>query len=504
MAERSDTQGEDAYGAFRAFHVRVLLALTVVAALLRLFRLGDWSFWVDEAHTFRDATSPADEFWRSNVSNYPLGYLLLRGMLGTGLVPATNEGWLRLPFAFFGIVSIPMLAVLGRALVGRRAAILAAAFLTLSPWHIYWSQNARGYAPELLFSMIGIFALYHTSRERSVLLGACSLICIAIAGAWHPSGLAGMVVLLAFLSIELTFQPELRARLFRPPSVLLAAVLLVGLGIWLLPTLKTAIVNKPEFSLVHLVQTFAWFLRPEFVAASLAGLLLMILRAGRRETALLASWGIAPFVVLILLGSTVMKVTAQYGLLILPPALLLTARLIVEIADAVREVGLIPRLLRWSLPTILLASLCSEDFFYYFQRSGDRPRFREAATYLRNARQGPLTVYTSNIPSMTYYLDRRAFYGSADRDTEVLGFSKKDMRDAGGGARFFDKVVADAQQAQRELWVVITAPELAEWDMDGGFDVSLRNHAFQVERLPCWLGPKDMTVLVYRVPGTPR
>ncbi|MCA8950147.1 MAG: hypothetical protein KDE27_11640, partial [Planctomycetes bacterium] len=35
-----------------------LAAATVVAAVLRLLDIGQWSFWVDEAHTYRDATMP--------------------------------------------------------------------------------------------------------------------------------------------------------------------------------------------------------------------------------------------------------------------------------------------------------------------------------------------------------------------------------------------------------------------------------------------------------------
>ena len=492
---------EETFGAFRSFHVRVLLVVTLLGALLRLYKLGDPSFWVDEAHTFRDASSPLTEFWESNVSNYPLGYLSLRWLLDHGIIPSTNEGWLRLPFAFFGIVSIPTLAVLGRALVGRRAAILAAAFLAFSPWHLYWSQNARGYAPELLFAMLGVFALHRTSRNRSVLLGALALCAIAVAGAWHPSGLAGMFIALSFLVLELVYRPELRAKLLRPPAVLLGLVMIGGLAWWLVPTMSTAIVNKPDFSFVHLAQTFAWFVKPEFVVASLAGLLLMSLRSGRREVNLLGSWLIAPLVVLIALGSTVMKVTAQYGLIVLPAVLLLSARLIVEVADAVREKGLIPRLLRWSLPLILLATLITDDFLYLFQTSGDRPLWREAAVHVLAERRGPITVLSSNIPSSEYYLDRSAFYGRGDPDIEVRGFSNEAIEAAGGGAAFFARAVERARLDGRELWVTVTMPELGEWDRDGTVDQALREGAFQVLRLPCWTGPKDMTVLVYRVPA---
>lgn len=500
-ASRTAEYGSDSHGAFRPFHVRILLALTLGGALLRLAALGQWSVWVDEAHSFRDATSDWSVFWASNVSNYPLGYFLLRAMLE--FAPSTSEGWLRLPFAFFGIVSIPMIAVAGRAIVGRRAALLAAAFLALSPWHVYWSQNARGYAPELLFAMIGIFALHRFSRDRSTGFGVLAAVMIPSAGAWHPSGLAGVFVAATFLTIEALHLQDFRRRLQKPLPITALVVIAGAIAWWLQRTVPTAIEKKPEFSFVHLAQTFVWFVRPEFVAASFAGLLLMALRAGQREVVLLASWLFAPFCVLVILGSFVMKVTAQYGLIVLPAALLLTARLIVELADAVPERGPIPRLLRWTVPTILLASLASECFLYYFKRSGDRPRWREAAYAVRDAAKGPLLVMGTNEPSLAYYLDRRSFYGTRDPAVEVRGITDWDIDKAGGGRDYFDRLVAFARDRKQELWFVITEPELGEWDRDGSLDAAIRAGAFQVRSYPCTIGPKDMTVLVYRVPGVP-
>ncbi|MGE3877795.1 MAG: glycosyltransferase family 39 protein [Planctomycetota bacterium] len=494
---------EDRFGAFRSFHVRILFALTAVGAAIRLFRLGEWSFWVDEAHTFRDATSPITQFWASNVSNYPLGYLLVRELMERNWLPNTTEAWLRLPFTFFGILAIPMLAILGRAIVGRRAAILAAGFLAISPWHVYWSQNSRGYAPELLFAMLGVFALHRMSGRQPVLYGALALCSIAIAGAWHPSGLAGIFIAVSYVGAELWTQPELRRKLFSPPAVLVGALLVGGLAYWLVPTIQVAIENKPEFSPVHLVQTFTWFLRPEFLAAALAGWLLMSLRAERRSVTLLACWIAAPVLVLIGLGSTVMKVTAQYGLIILPAVLLLSARLIVDVADAVREQGRIPRLLRWSLPFILLSSLGAELFLYFFARSGDRPRWREAASYVLEHRRGPIHVITSNTPSLEYYLDRNRFFPfrSEDPEIEIEGFLRQKFRDAGGGREFLLQRRQESAAAERELWVILTPPELSEWDRDGRFDEAVREFGHQLLRLPAWAGPKDMTVLVYRVPS---
>jgi uncharacterized membrane protein len=43
---------------------------------------------------------------------------------------------------------------------GDRVALLAALFLAISPWHIFWSQNARFYTSLLLFYTLALFTIY--------------------------------------------------------------------------------------------------------------------------------------------------------------------------------------------------------------------------------------------------------------------------------------------------------------------------------------------------------
>ena len=47
---------------------------------------------------------------------------------------------------------------------------------------------------------------------------------------------------------------------------------------------------------------------------------------------------------------------------------------------------------------------------------------------------------------------------------------------------------------------MLTEPEFEEMDHGGVLDIYLRDHFLQSRRFPNWTGPKDMTVLVYRLP----
>ena len=77
---------------FSRGEIAFLLGVTVLAAALRLFRLGDWSFWVDEAHTFRDITSDHDAFWSSRVARYPLSFVMLHICSRTRYLPPPAPG----------------------------------------------------------------------------------------------------------------------------------------------------------------------------------------------------------------------------------------------------------------------------------------------------------------------------------------------------------------------------------------------------------------------------
>ena len=67
---------------FTRRHLLYLLGFTLLAGILRLWDLGTWSFWVDEAHTFRDVTRPIDEWWeKGGTSRYPVSFLLLRWLV---------------------------------------------------------------------------------------------------------------------------------------------------------------------------------------------------------------------------------------------------------------------------------------------------------------------------------------------------------------------------------------------------------------------------------------
>lgn len=117
-----------------------LVAIFLIAVLLRFPSLGLKSLWLDEAASVRFATPVLE-----NVDSIhpPLYYFLLHHTM-TSL--GDSEAAIRLPSAIFSLANVGLLYLLGRRLADRETALLAAALLAVSPLDVWYAQEARMYA----------------------------------------------------------------------------------------------------------------------------------------------------------------------------------------------------------------------------------------------------------------------------------------------------------------------------------------------------------------------
>ena len=147
----------------------VLCGLIVVAALLRLHRLGDEA-WLDEILTHElvsrlDLAALATTYPSQN--QHVLYSLLARLAI---VVLGDTSAALRVPAAVFGVLSVAATYALGRALLSGREALLGAALLAVSDVHVWFSQNARGYTALLFLTLVSSRLLLDalaTDRRRT-------------------------------------------------------------------------------------------------------------------------------------------------------------------------------------------------------------------------------------------------------------------------------------------------------------------------------------------------
>jgi mannosyltransferase len=162
-------------------YLKILLFMTVTGLILRLFHLGEVSFFIDEANTYYYIQQPVLALWDFTRSSFdgvnpPLFYMIEHFMLFFG----TDEFTLRFVPAVFGALTIPVFYFIGKEFCNEKLGIIAAALLTFSAFHVYYSQEARAYTLFLfVFSLALLFyirALRTETRGSWLLFGFFSVV----------------------------------------------------------------------------------------------------------------------------------------------------------------------------------------------------------------------------------------------------------------------------------------------------------------------------------------
>ncbi|NQU44425.1 glycosyltransferase family 39 protein [bacterium] len=142
-----------------------LLAVMLVGAFLRFFRLGDASFWLDEAIQAGAARVPTlMHAWGAAPLNKPPLFYVIEFLVGRFSI---SEWALRLPSALAGIATILAVWWVARTLLrDRLAALCAACLVAVSPLHIAYSQEARPYEMAALLSFLSVGAMFSLTAGR--------------------------------------------------------------------------------------------------------------------------------------------------------------------------------------------------------------------------------------------------------------------------------------------------------------------------------------------------
>lgn len=162
----------------------IVAALTLLAFLLRRYRLGSESFWFDEADIVQRAMQPTStllqgfteagengplytlmlHYWLAAIESFPALERALRLVFGVGM-----EAPVRGLSAIFGTAAIPVMHALARRVGGMPLGFTAAVLLTVNPFHIWHSQDAKMYTLLVLASLVSTL-LYVEALQRNKLL----------------------------------------------------------------------------------------------------------------------------------------------------------------------------------------------------------------------------------------------------------------------------------------------------------------------------------------------
>lgn len=152
----------------------MLAAATVLGAALRLHGLEKPSFWVDEFFTISRA-GRGELLWTDALGYLPTRLSLWLHGADLGRIDLLNivewpglgvsELAARLGPCWVGILTVPILGLLARGVVGSGVAGASALLVAITPWHLFSSQMARYYTTEFLFA--NVFVLFFARGLRS-------------------------------------------------------------------------------------------------------------------------------------------------------------------------------------------------------------------------------------------------------------------------------------------------------------------------------------------------
>src|SRR5262245_58054661 len=206
----------------RTRSILAVLSLTAIAAAMRFHDLGRWSAWGDEIYTFDVGQGILGGRAPDALRTMPLAYLFTR--LGIALfgAPATELSIRFFP-AVFGVLLIPVLALLLARLLDRRTALVAALIATFCPWLLFQSQFARYYSLLLLATTASALLYAQALKSGSLRAMIGSALCFGLAALTHPTAM----LLLPVYSLHFPLARRLlasrpRARLITPYLIVLA------------------------------------------------------------------------------------------------------------------------------------------------------------------------------------------------------------------------------------------------------------------------------------------
>jgi len=146
-----------------------LLAIVLIGLFLRLYHVGTQSIWLDEAYSIVLSKMSLSQIMQATGADVhpPLYYFILHywvALFGASAVAV------RLLSVLFGVLTIPMVYLVGRQLFNKEAGLVGALILALSWFNIFYSQEARMYSLTVLLALISVYfflRLLHRSTLAS-------------------------------------------------------------------------------------------------------------------------------------------------------------------------------------------------------------------------------------------------------------------------------------------------------------------------------------------------
>ncbi len=146
----------------------IVLSIIILSFFLRIYNLDGESLWYDEAMSIDISKKTiSDIIYVANVDAHPpLYYIILHFWIK---IFGDSEFSVRFPSIIFGILSVYMIFKLGELIFNRNIGLLCSFILSISLYHIRYSQEARSYSLLVLLVLLSnyFFIKILENREKN-------------------------------------------------------------------------------------------------------------------------------------------------------------------------------------------------------------------------------------------------------------------------------------------------------------------------------------------------
>ena len=445
----------------------LLSTVVIIGAMLRFWNLGEWSFWKDEVFMVLDAK----QFTLSNSPINPIPYLAVK--LSIALAGDSEWGSRLIP-CMVGILSIPVIFGLGKALFNWRVGFLASAFVALSGWHLFWAQNARcSYVWTFLFAALTAWLFYLSVERTSTLLTFGALltcICLILS---HLLAAFMVPALAVYAVLSLRSRPSHRKNWLN---------LLLFFGPFTIPILALAHpkihgylfsgwgLNEWSRSPLYIVLTLVQGVSiPVAIAAFFGG----VAAVSHRPTRFLVCYAGVPLL-LFLIASQFQNV-AGYYLFWTTPAYFLLAALACERLHT--QLGY--TLLGTLVPCLLMMNMAAHDYLYFYLENGGRPKWRQTFDVIRTQKIPTDKMVLSEPEMGTYYLPELETIHIGEMLDNVEAFEKRWVSN------------------EHRLWFVVDVGSFNVFDAQEKVREWIQQRGHIVRTFPTFSRAKDRTIHLY-------
>lgn len=469
----------------RLLFVWLALAILLLAAAARFYRLGAQSLWVDEgiayAHSLRSLPELIPLLQR-NV--HAPAYFALLGLWEDAA--GASEFSLRVLSAFFSVISVAWAYALGKGLFHPIAGLAAAAFVALNSFSVYYAQEARMYA--MLAAVAGGSMWLYVGLWRGRRLTGAAIALGLLNGLGLYTHLAYSLVILAQAALTLPWLLNRQRAWWPLLAYVCASLIAIILFLPWLPTAISQVFAQPNLAAaaspgVVLRVLTGWLSfgnAYEFSAGGINAAVYLLLILGligpkRRSMLLPVTWALVSVLVYLYL-----ELTTRYIRFLLPAqlafALWMGRGLWVLWTQKIRSGPSILRFIPKAAAAVISAAFLLTmanglDILYRhpdFQRDDIRGLARQIEESLRPG-DAVLVSAAGVIEALGYYYD-------ADAPLSGLPTSADDDQTR--------RQVLDMIAAHDRIYAVFYGAE--EQDPNGVVESTLNRHAYEIDEV--WVG----------------